>query len=56
MKMNGTGIIDITRTLIRQVQYFQSHPHEVVQILLKGFSRVMLREAFVRPVSSPRMV
>lgn len=32
--------------LIKHVRVFQTHTHPVVHVLMKGFSKVLVREAF----------
>lgn len=37
---------DIIRILIDHVRVFQTHTHPVVQVLMRGFSKVLVRDAF----------
>lgn len=37
---------DVIKTLVNHVQTFQKHAHPVVNILMKGFSKVIVRNVF----------
>ncbi len=51
IEMNKTR--DFSNILVKHVNIFQYHPHPVVHILMKGFSRVLVRDAFSRILAHP---
>lgn len=44
-----TNTLTVQNTLLQHVKVFKEHTHPVVNVLLLGFSRILMKRAFASP-------